>query len=148
MVPELKPVFVRDGDDIEIFTVQISISKYFNIRCCVAYGCQETDSIMKKDKFWTYLNNEVKDVFYNDLAFILQFDGNLWAGSEIIPNDPRPQNQNGKMFNKFLEDNPHLTVVNSLPICSGLLTRVRERKGQMEGSVLDFLLFVAKFFHL
>lgn len=27
-------------------------------------------------------------------GFILQFDGNLWAGTEIIPGDPHKQNRN------------------------------------------------------
>ena len=59
---------------------------------------------------------------------------------DIIPGDPRPQNRNGKMFQSFLERHPHLTVVNSLPVCEGLITRSRIRGGKTEESVLDFFM--------
>ena len=75
----------------------------------------------------------------SDAGFVLQLDGNLWAGDSIIPGDPRPQNRNGRMFQNFLERNPHLTVVNSLPICEGLITRKRIRGEQVEVSVSDFV---------
>ena len=51
-------------------------------------------------------------------------DGNLWAGDEIIKDDPRKQNQNGKYFEKCLHQNSHLSVVNALNICEGIITRV------------------------
>ena len=51
---------------------------------------------------------------------------------------PRPQNRNGKLFQEFLERHPHLSVVNSLPQCVGLITRSRVCKGVTEESVLDF----------
>ena len=54
-------------------------------------------------------------------GFILQFDGNLWAGSDIIPGDPRKQNNNGKLFQDFLSKQSNLTVVNALSVCEGLI---------------------------
>ena len=71
-------------------------------------------------------------------GFVLHFDGNLWAGKDIIPGDPRPQNRNGKLFQEFLARNSHLTVVNSLSICEGIITRRRIKDGVLEESVLDF----------
>ena len=68
----------------------------------------------------------------------MHFDGNLWAGKDIIPGDPRPQNRNGKMFQEFLKRNSHLTVVNSLPLCDGLIIRRRRKDGVLEESILDF----------
>ena len=108
------------------------------IRCCVAYGCQETDSVDKKDDFWKYLDEEVGEATKTGAGLVIQLDGNLWAGSHIIPNDPRPQNRNGKLFEQFLTRNSHLTVVNSLDVCEGLITRSRFRSGKLEESVLDF----------
>ena len=67
-------------------------------------------------------------------------DGNLHAGSDIIKNDPNPQNQNGKMFVQFLRRNTSLTVVNSLSICEGLITRKRKLESRTEQAVLDFFL--------
>ena len=91
-----------------------------------------------KNAFWEYLEEEVSLAEKSEAGFILHMDGNLWAGSEIIPGDPRKQNKNGKKFQNFLENNPNLTVVNSLPLCKGLITRARNKDGKSEKSVLDF----------
>ena len=53
-------------------------------------------------------------------------DGNLWAGPDLIPNDPNHSNKNGKLLKKFLEEHENLTVVNSLNLCQGLITRLRK----------------------
>ena len=97
--------------------------KEMKIRCCVAYGCQETDKVENKDDFWQYLDGEVTEANNGGAGLIIHMDGNLWAGNQIIPNDPRPQNRNGKLFEDFLLKNSHLTVVNSLDLCEGLITR-------------------------
>ena len=44
---------------------------------------------------------------------------------------------NGKLLEEFLVKNPNLVVVNSLPICEGLITRSREKGGKEEKSILD-----------
>ena len=108
------------------------------IRCCVAYGPQEGDSKEKKDAFWEYLDQEVVEATNLEAGLLIHFDGNLWAGKNIIPNDPRDQNRNGKLFEQFLDRNPHLKVVNSMNLCEGLITRKRLRNGKLEQSVLDF----------
>ena len=65
-------------------------------------------------------------------------DGNLWAGSSLIKDDPNPCNANGKLFKEFLNKHPHLKVVNSLELCEGLITRKRTTKRRTETAVLDF----------
>ena len=137
-IKELQATWVRQGNDkVESLSVDIFL-KNKKIRCCVAYGCQESDNIERKEAFWNYLSEEVSIADQEDAGFILHFDGNLWAGDNIIPGDPRKQNKNGKLFQKFLEENYNLTVVNSLPLCQGLITRSREKDGNMEESVIDF----------
>ena len=81
------------------------------------------DLVERKEAFWAYMDEEIFLAQQSDAGFVLQFDGNLWAGENIIRGDPRPQNRNGRMFQSFLERHPQLTVVNSLPICEGLITR-------------------------
>ena len=66
--------------------------------------------------------------------------GNLWAGNKIIPSDNKVQNRNGKYFEQFLLRNPHLTVMNALPICEGIITRVRHKINRTEESILDFFI--------
>ena len=107
------------------------------IRCVVAYGPQENQIIEKKNAFWGFLDEEVQFAKLSGSGFILQFDGNLWAGKEIIPGDPRLQNQNGKLFESFLNRN-NLRVVNSLTFCEGLITRKRSKNTILEESILDF----------
>ena len=68
----------------------------------------------------------------------------MWAGSGIIPGDPRSQNYNGKIFQEYLERNKNLTVVNSLPICEGVITRERKKEETVEKSVLDFFVVCSR----
>ena len=141
---DLHPVWVKEGDDeTEALSVEISLQK-MKIRCCVAYGCQENDRIERKSKFWNYLDDEVTQASNSGAGFILHFDGNLWAGCDIIPGDPRKQNRNGKLFEEFLARNPHLTVVNSLQLCKGLITRSRLKDGSQEESILDFFIVCSR----
>ena len=65
----------------------------------------------------------------SEAGLLFHFDGNLWAGKSIILYDPREQNINGKLFEQFLDRNPHLNVVNSMDLCGGLITRKRLRNG-------------------
>ena len=135
---DLHPAWVREGNDmVEALSVDIFLNN-LKIRCCAAYGCQESDSSERKAAFWEFLDEEVILARNSRGGFILHFDGNLLAGKDIIPGDPRPQNRNGKLFQEFLARNSHLTVVNSLSICEGLITRRRIKDGVLEESVLDF----------
>ena len=46
-IKELKPIWVREGEEqVEALSVEISV-KTMKIRCCAAYGCQETYAIQK-----------------------------------------------------------------------------------------------------
>ena len=84
-------------EQIGINSVHIFVKK-MKIQCCVAYGFQETDTEDKKDAFWDYLDEEVTEATNAEAGLIIQFDGNLWAGSELVPNDPRPQGKNGRLL--------------------------------------------------
>ena len=50
-VKALKPAWVREGDDeVEALSVDIFVTN-MKIRCCVAYGCQESDTIERRIYF-------------------------------------------------------------------------------------------------
>ena len=133
-IRDLNPVWVREGEgDVEALSVEISV-KSMKIRCCVAYGFQENETIEKKNEFWKYLDEEVINAKNSGSGLIIQMDGNLWAGKRVIQNDPREQNRNGRMFEEFLARNLHLNVVNSLELCEGAISRKRKS----EESILDF----------
>ena len=64
-------------------------------------------------------------------------DSNSHLGKDILKDDPNDQNTNGKLFCEFLNRMPHLTVVNTLPICEGVITRMRKTTRGVEKSILD-----------
>ena len=141
---DVEPVWLSEGDDlVEVLVVQVKVGDLI-IRCVGAYGPQEKDAIERKNKFWERLSHEVEEAQMNNSAFIIQMDGNLWAGKEIMKNDVHDCNQNGKMFRKFLKKHSHLTVVNNLDICEGLITRRRETTKGLEESVLDFFVVCSR----
>ena len=93
-IDELKPILFRKGnDDTEALSVEIFV-KAMRIRCCVAYGPQENCKIEKKYDFWKYIEEDVITAWDAGSGFLLHFDGNLWAGPQIVPGDPREQNRN------------------------------------------------------
>ena len=57
----------------------------------------------KKDKFWKYLDEDVKRAKFEGKGYIVQGDPNAWLSQKIIPNDIRPQNMNGKLMEDFLK---------------------------------------------
>ena len=139
-IKELKPVLARKGNDsIEALTIDISLQK-MKIKCVVGYGPQENSKIENKMNFLKYIEEDSKTAWDNEQGFIFHCDGNLWAGPNLIPGDPRSQNKNGKLLEEFLARNPNLVLVNSLPICEGLITRRRIKSGKEEQSILDFFI--------
>ena len=144
---DVDPIWLAEGDDsVEVLVIQVKLGDIL-VRCVGAYGPQENDLVDKKHKFWERLSVEVEAAQENDTAFILQMDGNLWAGKEIIQNDVHEQNQNGKMFQEFLKKYPHLVVVNNLALCEGSITRTRKTTRGMEEAVLDFFVICNKISH-
>ena len=118
-------------------TVEIWVEG-FPVRLICGYGPQEYDKKERKESFWNYLNEETQKAKKDGAGLVLQMDGNLWAGKKIVKSDPKKQNQNGKLFENFLLKNPHLSVVNALPMCEGSITRVRHTKDHTEETILDF----------
>ena len=132
--------FFNEGDDDpEVMSVLVVVGN-IPIRIIVGYGVQENASKEKKDKFWDFIEKEVVQAELEDQGLIIQMDGNLHAGGELVKDDPNPQNQNGRLFMQFLQRNPSLTVVNALSICKGLISRQRILESRKEKAVLDFFL--------
>ena len=64
-------------------------------------------------------------------------DSNAHLDKDVIEGDPNPQNSNGKLFCDFLERLPHLSIINTLPLCDGSITRMRKTTRGLEKSILD-----------
>ena len=141
VLKDLQPCWLSQGDDeVEFITIEVWIDD-FPIRVLNAYGPQLGDSKERKDKFWESIETEVKNAEVAGAGFILQMDSNCHLGKDIIKDDVNAQNSNGKLFMKFMERNPSLTIINSLQLCEGTITRMRKTTRGVEKSVLD--VFVA-----
>ena len=70
-------------------------------------------------------------------GFILQTDSNAHLGTDVINADVNEQNANGKYIVQFLERMPSHTLINSLPLCEGKITRMRKTTTGVEQSILD-----------
>jgi hypothetical protein len=148
VLPDLQPVLIRQGDDeTEVISILITVDKMTK-RLITAYGRQEVDRNQDgdkdneiKDKFWAFLDREIKEAEEMDQGVILGFDSNCHPGPSVVKNDPMPgPNKNGQRFLDFLEENPCLIVVNSLNLCQGTITRKRTTVNGIEMSVLDFFI--------
>ena len=102
-----------------------------------AYGPQLSDKHEKKQNFWDFIEKEARNAFENGAGFILQMDSNAHLGADIVEGDPNTQNSNGKLFSDFLARLPHLTIINTLPLCEGSITRQRKTTRGLEKSILD-----------
>ena len=141
---DIESALVREGDDdVEALVVQVVLGD-ISVRIIVAYGPQENAKKDKKEKFWEFLEDEANKAELEGLGLIIQMDGNLYAGPELIKNDPNPQNNNGKLFMEFLTRNPNLIVANILSNCQGLITRQRKLENRTEKAILDFFVMNEK----
>ena len=141
---DLKPVWVSQGDDeVEVLVVEIWVNE-FPVRIVTGYGPQVGDSQERKQKFWDFLEKECYLALEAGSGFVLQMDSNAHMGKDILKEDPNDQNVNGKLFCDFLERMPHLTLVNTLPLCEGSITRMRKTTRGVEKSILDFFVVCSK----
>ena len=98
---ELQPIWVREGDDqVETLSINIFVQK-MKIRCCVAYGCQESEYIDKKEAFWNYLDEEVEEATTTGAGLVIQFDGNLWAAVKSFQMTPDPKIETENFLSNF-----------------------------------------------
>ena len=137
---EIESTLVREGNDaVEAIVVQVRIET-LTVKIIVGYGPQENALMEKKEKFWEFLEDEIVKADLENHGLIIQMDGNLHAGPNVVKNDPNSQNINGKLFMKFLERNPNLFVANNLNICQGTITRKRVLENRTEKAILDFFI--------
>jgi hypothetical protein len=108
------------------------------------YGPKGNDTLERKRKSWDFLEREVCNAIVAGAGLVLQMDGNCHLGPELLKGDINAQHANGKLFAEFMDRNPHLVLVNSRPICEGLITRMRKTTKGMEMSALDVFLVCDK----
>ena len=142
---DLTSTLLREGDEeVECLTIQVNLGHEYLVMVN-GYGPQMVASQAKKERFWEYLDREVEEASREDKMLVIQMDANCWLGANIIPGDPNlSANYNGKLFHSFLQRNPGITLVNSLPICQGVITRQRKTDLLSEQSAIDVFLVNAR----
>ena len=137
--PDLSPVWISEGDDeVEILVVQVHIEN-MSVRIINAYGPQVIDHVERKAAFWARLHEEFSDAANQGISCLLQMDGNLHAGSDLIPGDPNEINSNGKLLKQFLVNNPAVHLINGSEKCNGTMTRHRVKGTKVEQAILNIV---------
>ena len=101
---------------------------------------KDTTQKDRKLKLWDYIESELIKSENKGQCLVVKMDANPSLEPNLIKNDPNSQSANGKKFKDFLGRNPALTVVNSLDICKGVITRHRKTIHKIEESAIDFCL--------
>ena len=137
---EIESTEIRRGDDeVEALVICVEMGS-LTVRVVTAYGPQEYAPVSQKNKFWDFLDEEACLAEMEGQGLIIQMDGNLHAGPDLVHNDPNQQNRNGKLFEQYLARNPSIHIGNNFDICKGNITRKRLLENRIESSVLDFYL--------
>ena len=141
---DLRSVWIAEGDDeVECLVVEVWIND-FPLRVVCAYGPQLNDSLQRKHTFWDFLERQHIDAEKAGAGFIIQMDSNAHLGRDWLENEVNEQNVNGKLFANFLERRSELTLINSLNLCEGNITRMRKTTKGTERSILDVFITCSK----
>ena len=144
----MNPVSVSEDGDEEIIVVQVDIGNE-KVRLINGYGPQEDNGDKEKGEavlaFYAKLDLEVKKAKMAGALVCIEMDANSKLGPEMIPNDPKPITNNGKVLKAFVEEND-LVVVNGSNLCQGVIIRYRKTVNSEEKSVIDFFVVCRKLF--
>ena len=65
----------------------------------------------------------------DNCMLILQLDANAKIGKQNLKNDPNDESPNGRLLLDIVE-RQHLTIVNTMELCKGVITRERITKSK------------------
>ena len=110
-----------------------------DIRVINGYGPQECDNRINVNSFWQEIEIAIESAKEENCFVILQMDANAKLGKHIIPGDPNEMSENGKILNELVK-RQNLTVLNSLELCQGVITRQRVTQSVSEKAVIDYII--------
>ena len=142
----LEPVLISEDNEAEILVVQAKIGN-LNCRFINAYGPQEYAKSDEKLRFYSKLDQEIKNAKLFDCLICLELDANAKIGCEIIKNDPNKISGNGEYFLEFVKNN-NLVIGNASDLCEGTITRSRKTVNGHEKSVIDYFVMCQELFLL
>ena len=133
------PVLISNcKDDTEILTVEANMENK-KIRIINGYGPQEDDDIQDILGFWQDFEGEVIKAKDDGCFILIEMDANAKVGRDIITGDNHIMSSNGKLLLDVI-DRQDLVIANSLDICKGVVTRVREFENRAEKSTIDYII--------
>ena len=144
----LASVCVSSNEDTEILVVEAKTGNS-KTRFINAYGPQENCDDDIKETFYNNLDTEVKkSKLSGSRCVCIEMDANAKLGPKFISKDPHPQSKNGKLLEKFINDNDLVVVngsqlwvvVNGSQLCEGSITRKRVTIVKKEESILDYFI--------
>ena len=109
------------------------------IRIINGYGPQEDDPLNKRLVFWQAIEQEVVSAKSANCMVLIELDANAKLGYELIKDDPNRMSENGRFLKDIIEREA-LVLLNSSPLCQGVVTRHRVTKNAEEKSVIDFII--------
>ena len=139
----LDPVLIEAvNDENEILVVQCQVGEQ-KVRIINGYGPQEDDQLANRLSFWQTLEQEITAAKNSNCMVLVQMDANAKVGKNIIPADPNHLSENGRLLLDVLE-RQNLILANTLPECTGAITRHRVTQLNVEKSILDYVIICPK----
>jgi hypothetical protein len=84
------------------------------------------------------VETEVTKAKDNNALAVIEMDANAKVGKDVLRGDPHNMTGNEKLILEMLEGQ-NLTILNSLGICRGCITRERKFENKMERSIIDYI---------
>ena len=136
----VNPVLIFEGDsECEIIVVEAQFSD-IKIRFIAGYGPQEIAPPVVREKYRSTIEEQVERAYLVGCKVLIAEDANSKLGKDIIPNDPHPISENGKLLDGMIR-RQNLKIINNSELCKGgPITRRRIVNGRIEESCIDFIL--------
>ena len=136
----LEPALIYEGDsETEVLVIQLEMMN-MNIRIIAGYGAQECAPIAVREKYRTTIEEQIIRGHLAGCEVIVAEDANAKLGPDILPGDPHPMSENGKLLEGMIR-RQNMVIVNKSSKCKGgPITRKRLVEGKIEESCIDFIL--------
>ena len=137
---DLNPKLIEEhNEEFELLVVEIETEET-QIRIMSGCGPQENWDEAKRISFFIALEIEIERAELAGKSFIIQMDANSKLGSKYIKKDPHEITPNGVLLAAIIERH-NLILGNGSDKCSGVITRRRVTRKNIEESAIDFVIF-------
>ena len=86
------------------------------------------------------VEEQIERAYLAGCSVLIAEDANAKLGAGIIPNDPNPVSENGKLLYAMIE-RQKLSIINNSDKCTGgPITRCRTTKDKKEAACIDYML--------